>query len=137
MLKEFRPGPPVASDDLEPPKSTPRQKIIIAILLVEIVSTVALNIFWGKTGIDWMYWFSRFLGYSQVVMFGIALIICPVKLGEWLKTNLIQNIFVQDAINHEAPGVWTRILGLLVGLFLVIAGGLGLFLLLTVNTTVK
>ena len=97
-----------------------RKKAMFVVLFL-FISPFLFRQISSAGGIEWMYWLSSYLCYSQMLVFGTLLVVVPKKLRNWL--NWLNN---EDApYDHR---FFMKIFYALFGLGIMVMGLLNLFI---------
>ena len=89
------------------------QKVTKITILFLFILPFILNQIWYVGGPEWAYWVSRYLWYSEILVFGLLMSVIPQKTriwmydkDEWQEKSLI------DKISFVVYGIFLMIIGI-------------------------
>lgn len=88
------------------------QKLIKFIVLFLFILPFVLNQIWYAGEVEWMYWVSSYLCYSEILVLGLLLTIIPKKTRNWMN----------DKNDLQERSLFMKIASAVFGIVLVVIG---------------
>jgi hypothetical protein len=97
------------------------------IILALFIAPFCLNQFWYVGGGEWLYWFSRYLCYSEIVVAGLLMVLVSRQFRDWINRNPLTGASV------GRTGDWTemRHIGMQIAGIVLLIIGIGLLYMMT------